>query len=1013
MFVTFGRAYLESRGHRGGLQGTSSGMDCRILTWFCRSQQLVEAVRFNQNHSDKSLLTNVPRSQVTRKLVPLSAVLLAGSCTEPEPLPTDLSVSPPSVAFAHFGETATFTATISDQYGAAYRGTPIWSGSDPSVFEINANGIATSVGNGQGTVTASFQGLSATASVTVLQVPAELRQAGADQRARAGRALPEPVVVRLLDAGGSPVEGAAVTFTPGEGHGTAEPTAAESDSAGLSRTAWTLGPTAGPQSLVASVAGGPTVRIGATALTPEEAVAVVEQAGGADQRARAGRALPEPVVVRLLDAGGSPVEGATVTFTPGEGHGTAEPAAAESDSAGLVRTAWTLGPTAGPQSLVASVAGGPTVRIGATALTPEETVAAVEQASGADQRARAGRALPEPVVVRLLDAGGSPVEGATVTFTPGEGHGTAEPAAAESDSAGLARTAWTLGPAVGRQSLAASVTGGPSARVEATGLPNRAPEVRGRIPDQSLAEGGRAASLDVSGNFTDPDGDALSYAAASSDGGVASASVSGATVTVRPASRGTATVTVTASDPAGLTASLSFAVTVKLPNRAPEVRGRIPDQSLAEGGRAASLDVSGNFTDPDGDALSYAAASSDGGVASASVSGATVTVRPASRGTATVTVTASDPAGLTASLSFAVTVTGTGPASAVSFSQSSLGPAEAGKRYQGDALLATVTDAAGLPVVGAPYRWVAADSTAGWMFPATGVTDSRGTIATTSWIGGWPGRGTMTLIVGNAGSADLTAELSTTSTSSRNPPNGALAVWMDTNRRVLAQGFSVDMTPLEEPCGTYYAAIQWDGGYTGLQRCGSQHDRQLQFSVWNVPDLGSAGNAEVVQRGEGVACRTFGGEGTGQACELNYPWQVGSTYRFEVTEAEMSGGSAMTLHVTDVATGSRRFVGTLRFARRANLRSFAMFTEDFVMRARHCLARATRSASIRRAMALVNGSWQSLTRGVMSRWETDPHNAGTPGCANVAIRSHQTGLEVVVGGDAADPDGSTVFSVPR
>ena len=130
-----------------------------------------------------------------------------------------------------------------------------------------------------------------------------------------------------------------------------------------------------------------------------------------------------------------------------------------------------------------------------------------------------------------------------------------------------------------------------------------------------------------------------------------------------------------------------------------------------------------------------------------------------------------------------------------------------------------------------------------------------------------------------------------------------------------------------EPPGTYYAAIQWDGGYTGLQRAGDRYDRQLQFSVWDAPGYGGA---QLVERGEGVVCRTFGGEGTGQACELEYPWSVGSTYRFEVTEEEMNGGSAMNLHVTDLATDHRRFVGTLRFARRARMTSLHMFVEDSI-----------------------------------------------------------------------------------
>ena len=132
-------------------------------------------------------------------------------------------------------------------------------------------------------------------------------------------------------------------------------------------------------------------------------------------------------------------------------------------------------------------------------------------------------------------------------------------------------------------------------------------------------------------------------------------------------------------------------------------------------------------------------------------------------------------------------------------------------------------------------------------------------------------------------------------------------------------GYSIDMTPLTDPAGTYYAAINWDGGYTGLQSGGIPFDRQLQFSVWDAPGYG---DAELIDNASDVLCTPFGNEGTGINCEMHYPWNVGSTYRFEVTEEEMNGGSAITLHVTDLASGHRRFVGTLRFARRANFTSF-------------------------------------------------------------------------------------------
>ena len=73
---------------------------------------------------------------------------------------------------------------------------------------------------------------------------------------------------------------------------------------------------------------------------------------------------------------------------------------------------------------------------------------------------------------------------------------------------------------------------------------------------------GESAVVNVASNFSDPDGDRLTYEAATTNVGVAGISASGATITITAVAAGSATVTITARDPGGLTAALSFAVTV-------------------------------------------------------------------------------------------------------------------------------------------------------------------------------------------------------------------------------------------------------------------------------------------------------------------------------------------------------------------------------------------------------------------------------------------------------------------
>ncbi len=186
---------------------------------------------------------------------------------------------------------------------------------------------------------------------------------------------------------------------------------------------------------------------------------------------------------------------------------------------------------------------------------------------------------------------------------------------------------------------------------------NRAPASSGAIAAQTVAVG-ESVAVDLSGRFADPDGDALVYAATSSDAGIASVSVAGSVATVSGVSQGEATVTVTARDPGGLSAELEFAVTV--PNRAPTATDTIPPQSVFVGD-SVSVDAASRFADPDGDLLVYVAASSDTSVASVVVEGSVATVTAVSQGVATVTITATDPGGLSAELEFEVTVPNQAP----------------------------------------------------------------------------------------------------------------------------------------------------------------------------------------------------------------------------------------------------------------------------------------------------------------------------------------------------------------
>ena len=119
------------------------------------------------------------------------------------------------------------------------------------------------------------------------------------------------------------------------------------------------------------------------------------------------------------------------------------------------------------------------------------------------------------------------------------------------------------GPADAAAVLAATGTAAAQWRDRPPGA-NRAPAAVGSLPDRTLAMDAPSA-VDVSRAFADPDGDILRYAASSSAPQVVTAFATGSRVTLTAVGEGAATIHVTATDPGGLWASQSFAVTAVRP----------------------------------------------------------------------------------------------------------------------------------------------------------------------------------------------------------------------------------------------------------------------------------------------------------------------------------------------------------------------------------------------------------------------------------------------------------------
>lgn len=291
-------------------------------------------------------------------------------------------------------------------------------------------------------------------------------QDGSGQTGAAGAELDEQLVVRLVDEAGEGIPDRTVTWRVTAGGGTVTPGTATTDENGSASARWTLGPSAGSNTVEAAVSGVGTVTFTATGTVDsgDDGPSAELSTLSADPTTIAAGSGSSTITVTVRDAGGNPVEGATVTLeATGSGNTLVQPSGPTGSDGIAVGT---LGSTeAGTRTVSATVNG--SVRI---LETVEVTVTAdaqprLELIEGDDQTAPAGSSVPLRPAVRALDAEGRPLGGIQVTFVVTAGGGTVDGDVQTTNADGIARSGdWTLGTAPGANVLearAGSLEGSP------------------------------------------------------------------------------------------------------------------------------------------------------------------------------------------------------------------------------------------------------------------------------------------------------------------------------------------------------------------------------------------------------------------------------------------------------------------------------------------------------------------------------------------------------------------------
>jgi VCBS repeat-containing protein len=293
---------------------------------------------------------------------------------------------------------------------------------------------------------------------------------GDGQSGAAGAPLGKPLIVTVTDRRGLPVASQEVAFTPVSGDGEVSPTTVQTDDAGKASTVWTLGPGAGSQQVEAHPVGASAslkTTFTATAVAGEGSTIALDNGDG--QTGSVGSALPESLVVKVTDGFGNPVSGVAVQWSVLSGGGSISPETSSSGDDGRAAAERVLGPGAGPQTAQASAAGFSGSPVTFTHMAIPAVPAALVLVSGNGQTAPAGFPVADSLVVHLEDANGNGIGGKAISWLQAPGSGSPSPSSSTTDPNGFAATQWTLGNAVGDNTLNAVFSGLPAVTFTAHG----------------------------------------------------------------------------------------------------------------------------------------------------------------------------------------------------------------------------------------------------------------------------------------------------------------------------------------------------------------------------------------------------------------------------------------------------------------------------------------------------------------------------------------------------------------
>jgi hypothetical protein len=317
-----------------------------------------------------SLLRLFPRSSQLFAALAMFASLVSSSCGGDIAKPPTNDIPLASIVIdggpraLEIGSVITFTATARDTAGKVISVPLAWRSSVDSIATFARDGKLTANDTGRTIVTASALGVTSggVEVLVVWQGPANVAalRFNPPNAISPGTDLGDSIRVVLTNTAGGLVAGK-VVFAVTAGGGTVSPAkpAIVNATQAVAAAKWVLGPTAGVNTVTATVVGDdslPNTRVKGNPVTfTVRSYAALTVVAGDGQTASVLSALPTAPSVRLVDSAGKPRAGIPITFAA-TGNGRVAKTVASTSVDGVASPGvWTLGDAAGDQQLIATV----------------------------------------------------------------------------------------------------------------------------------------------------------------------------------------------------------------------------------------------------------------------------------------------------------------------------------------------------------------------------------------------------------------------------------------------------------------------------------------------------------------------------------------------------------------------------------------------------------------------------------------------------------------------------------